>query len=167
MVQRMRRRIEINGTAYDYELRKNDCDRTLVTDGSEATITSIDQGATTLRLAVDDAQRSFSFVRIGGELWLTDGRAYYRARQLSTTQERAATEPQGRIVSHMPGRILAVNVVPEQRVHAGEALIVLEAMKMEHTLSSPATGAVKTVPVSVDQRVMPGDLLIELELDGA
>lgn len=45
----------------------------------------------------------------------------------------------------MPGRIIAVNVKPGDRVTKGQALVVLEAMKMEHTIRAPVDGIIEKV----------------------
>ncbi len=62
--------------------------------------------------------------------------------------------------SPMPGMVVEVKVKPGQQVTEREKLIVLEAMKMEMTLSSPLTGVVKEVYVKPKERVDSGDLLV-------
>ena len=64
-------------------------------------------------------------------------------------------EMAGRLTAPMPGRIVSVLVEPGQPVRRGEAILVLEAMKMEHTLTAPADGAVAEI------RFAPGDLVDE------
>ena len=53
------------------------------------------------------------------------------------------------------GRIVSVLVEPGESVREGQAVLVLEAMKMEHTLVAPAAGTVEEV------RFAPGDLVDE------
>jgi len=48
------------------------------------------------------------------------------------------------------------------RVDDGTGLVVLEAMKMEHTLRSPGPGVVQEVPVAAGQQVDVGDLLVRM-----
>ena len=64
-------------------------------------------------------------------------------------------EMAGGLTAPMPGRIVSVLVGPGQSVREGQALLVLEAMKMEHTLTAPADGTVEEV------RFAPGDLVDE------
>lgn len=63
----------------------------------------------------------------------------------------------------MPGLILDVNVVPGQEVKEGDYLLVLEAMKMENTLTAPKDGVVKAVVVKKGQTVDKNQLLVEME----
>lgn len=63
----------------------------------------------------------------------------------------------------MPGLVVTVEVEEGQRVEAGDALAVVEAMKMENELRAPAAGRVRTVHVSEGQAVDEDDVLIEFE----
>ena len=53
-----------------------------------------------------------------------------------------------KVISPMPGNILAVNVSVGQTVNAGDVMFILEAMKMENEIVAPAAGTVKQVLVS-------------------
>ena len=64
-------------------------------------------------------------------------------------------EMAGGLTAPMPGRIVSVLVEPGESVREGQAVLVLEAMKMEHTLVAPADGTVEEV------RFAPGDLVDE------
>jgi len=63
----------------------------------------------------------------------------------------------------MPGKIIAVNAKVGDRVKAGDALIIMEAMKMEMTLEAPRDGVVAEVPVVADDLVTDGEILLSLE----
>lgn len=67
------------------------------------------------------------------------------------------------IKAPMPGLILEVNVAPGQEVKEGDYLLVLEAMKMENTLTAPRDGVVKAVAVEKGQTVDKNQLLVEME----
>ena len=75
----------------------------------------------------------------------------------------AASAGDGRLVAPMNGRVVAVHAKPGETVEAGRALVVLEAMKMEHGLRAPVRSRVKAVHVAPGAQVAPGHLLIELE----
>ena len=67
------------------------------------------------------------------------------------------------IPAPLPGKILAVNVVPGDAVTEGAVLLILEAMKMENDILAPADGTVKAVKVQNGDTVKTGDLLVVLE----
>jgi pyruvate carboxylase subunit B len=67
------------------------------------------------------------------------------------------------IQAPMPGLVLEVNVEEGDAVEAGDALLVLEAMKMENELQAPVDGTVKAIHVEADDTVDKNALLVELE----
>ncbi len=69
----------------------------------------------------------------------------------------------GGLVAPMPGVVLDVRCQPGQAVNAGDTLVVLEAMKMEHHMDAPADGVVAEVRVSNGSQVANGELLIVFE----
>jgi 3-methylcrotonyl-CoA carboxylase alpha subunit len=71
----------------------------------------------------------------------------------------------GRVAAPMPGRVLGVFVSPGQKVGAGDRLLVLEAMKMEHRLTAPGAGTVRSVAASEGEQVAEGTTLVEIELE--
>jgi pyruvate carboxylase subunit B len=68
------------------------------------------------------------------------------------------------LVAPMPGLVVRVNVRPGDQVQAGQALVVMEAMKMENELRSPSAGVVKAVSVQPGAAVEKGTLLVELSV---
>ena len=69
----------------------------------------------------------------------------------------------GRLLAPMNGRVVTVNAKTGETVAANKALVVLEAMKMEHVLDFPFAVTVKAVHVEAGAQVAPGKLLMELE----
>jgi acetyl-CoA/propionyl-CoA carboxylase biotin carboxyl carrier protein len=63
----------------------------------------------------------------------------------------------------MPGVVLEVRVAEGDDVEAGQVLVVLEAMKMENTVTAPSAGNVARVAVEPGRQVGRGDLLVELQ----
>ena len=63
----------------------------------------------------------------------------------------------------MPGLVKQVRVAAGETVSKGDALAVLEAMKMEHTLTAPRDGVVAAVNAGEGDQVQDGDLLVSLE----
>jgi hypothetical protein len=67
------------------------------------------------------------------------------------------------LAAPMNGRVVAIHAKAGDAVSQGATLVVLEAMKMEHTLSAPAALRVKRVHVEKGAQVAPGKLLMEFE----
>jgi acetyl/propionyl-CoA carboxylase alpha subunit len=88
-------------------------------------------------------------------------RAALRAR--ATTGHEAHTQRGPTMVrAIIPGRVVAVAVVPGDIVTAGQQLLTVEAMKMQNELRSPRDGTVERVAVGAGATVEPGDLLLVL-----
>jgi len=67
------------------------------------------------------------------------------------------------LTAPMPGLVVEVMVKPGQQVEAGQALLKLEAMKMEQVILSPAEGIVAEVHFAVGEQAGEGDRLITLQ----
>jgi propionyl-CoA carboxylase alpha chain len=63
----------------------------------------------------------------------------------------------------MPGTVVMVLVAEGDRVEAGAPVLVLEAMKMQHTVSAPATGTVVELDVKAGVQVAAGEVLAVVE----
>jgi geranyl-CoA carboxylase alpha subunit len=73
----------------------------------------------------------------------------------------------GAVLAPLTARVLQVMVTPGQRVQAGERLLVLEAMKMEHTLTAPFTGVVRELLAQAGGQALKGALLLQIEAEAA
>jgi len=77
------------------------------------------------------------------------------------SRRKAASD--GRLVAPMNGRVAGVNAKVGETLAAGKALVVLEAMKMEHSLDFSFAVKIKAVHVKTGAQVAPGNLLVEFE----
>jgi propionyl-CoA carboxylase alpha chain len=68
-------------------------------------------------------------------------------------------------VAPLPGTVVKVAVTPGDRVRAGDTLIAIEAMKMEHEVKATADGTVAEVHVATGEQVDSGRLLVVLTTD--
>ena len=73
----------------------------------------------------------------------------------------------GAVLAPLTARVLQVMVTPGQAVQAGERLLVLEAMKMEHTLTAPFTGVVRELLAQAGGQALKGALLMQVEAEAA
>jgi 3-methylcrotonyl-CoA carboxylase alpha subunit len=95
-------------------------------------------------------------VRSGAEFTVLAGGAAHRLVYVDPHASHIEEEAGGgRLVAPMPGKVVRVLVEPGARVRSGEALMVLEAMKMEHTIGASGAGTVEAVHYA------PGDLVEE------
>ena len=78
---------------------------------------------------------------------------------------KAEEEVAGGLTAPMPGKIVAVQVAVGDRVERTQVLVVLEAMKMEHTVASPVVGKVEQLMVAVGDQVEEGALLVQVTED--
>jgi 3-methylcrotonyl-CoA carboxylase alpha subunit len=69
----------------------------------------------------------------------------------------------GGLTAPMPGKVVALLAQPGQKVDKGTPLLILEAMKMEHTITAPAAGIVKAFCYAAGEQVSDGAALVEFE----
>ena len=84
-----------------------------------------------------------------------------RAAGLSASGRPRATEP-GHVTTSMPGNIVDVLVNVDDKVKAGDPVLITEAMKMETEIQAPVSGVVKEVYVKKGDNVTPDETLIEI-----
>lgn len=86
-------------------------------------------------------------------------------RSLTITEKRKVEEPStevGVVYAPMPGRVASIAVHMGETVHIGQALLILEAMKMENEITAPRAGTVKHIHVSEGANVNKNDPLVTL-----
>ncbi|HEV2269500.1 MAG TPA: biotin carboxylase N-terminal domain-containing protein [Steroidobacteraceae bacterium] len=136
-------------------------------------------GGTRLRLAgvavtesavtavIDDERHHARWFLRGAHLHLWSGNTHLELLiDDPRTQEFSASAATGGLTTPLPGVVSAVNVHAGQTVAAGEVLMVIEAMKMEHSITAPYDGIVQTVHFARGDRVPEGSDLLELSRAG-
>ena len=112
---------------------------------------------TRLEASVGDHRLVADVVRDGDDLDVL-----YLGRQLRVRcaprdrSGKRAEDVSGMLVAPMPGRVISVLVEPEADVAKGQALMVIEAMKMEHTIRAPTDGTVTAVSFAEGELVEEG-----------
>lgn len=84
-------------------------------------------------------------------------------KRLSSRGGAGAADGKAQLVSLMPGKVVGVLVEVGQEVAAKQALVVVEAMKMQNELKSPRAGVVRELRVAVGDTVNGGDVLAVIE----
>jgi 3-methylcrotonyl-CoA carboxylase alpha subunit len=116
-----------------------------------------------LRMRLDGHSFWARAVREGGEWHVFCGGAYRRLSLKSALGSVDADTRTGSLAAPMPGKVIQVLAKAGQSVSKGEALLILEAMKMEHTITAPADGVVKAVHFAAGEQVLEGAELLSLE----
>ncbi len=100
-------------------------------------------------------------VRAGDELHVFhNGRHRLLALADIIAQSAAAEVETGKLTAPMPGKLIAIHVAAGARVERGTPLLVMEAMKMEHTIAAPSNGIVSELLYAVGDQVVEGAELV-------
>lgn len=135
---------------------------------------------------VPEGAQALPATRAGDGSWLVDGPAGRRRFWVSVQPDRCLVADRGRVLefksvdpdagdldagpqagprllAEMPGKVVQACVEVGQEVARGQALVIMESMKMETELGSPVPGRILAVHVTAGQVVGQGDLLVEIE----
>lgn len=115
-----------------------------------------------IRLELDGVQRLFHCTEIKDQLLIHSSLGDCTITRLPRHPERQSATEAGSHHAPMPGQVVRILVAVGQRVAAGEALLILEAMKMEQTIRAAVDGVVEAIPVSAGQVVGPGEALARI-----
>ncbi|MDO3443860.1 acetyl/propionyl/methylcrotonyl-CoA carboxylase subunit alpha [Agrobacterium sp. V1] len=120
-----------------------------------------------LRAVIDGRKKQdYFFAEDRGHTLFLDGE-HYRISQPDPVDIADATIHTGGLEAPMPGVIRALLSKKGALVEAGEALVVMEAMKMEHTIRAPAKGIVAAINCAEGDMVAAGAVLVDFEPEGA
>ncbi|VXC78031.1 Biotin carboxylase / Biotin carboxyl carrier protein [Pseudomonas sp. 9AZ] len=118
----------------------------------------------TLSVESDGVRQQHLAIRRGDSLYLHYAGELRSIQRVDPIAEvEAGQQHHGGLTAPMNGSIVRVLVEAGQQVEAGAALVVLEAMKMEHSIRAPHAGTVKALYCSEGEIVSEGAVLVELE----
>jgi 3-methylcrotonyl-CoA carboxylase alpha subunit len=116
-------------------------------------------------LALNDATVKGAVVCDGDLLHVFSAGVHHRLRYVDPLLHAGSSEAEGgRLTAPMPGKVVAVLVQAGDAVEKGAPLLIMEAMKMEHTIAAPAAGTVDEVLYAVGDQVADGAQLLSLAL---
>uniref|UniRef100_A0A8C0Z5X8 Propionyl-CoA carboxylase alpha chain, mitochondrial n=1 Tax=Canis lupus familiaris TaxID=9615 RepID=A0A8C0Z5X8_CANLF len=143
-------------------------------DGSKLNVTSTwNLASPLLSVSVDGIQRTIQCLsrEAGGNMSIQFLGTVYQVHILTKLAaelnrymlEKMAEDTSSILRSPMPGVVVAISVKPGDMVAEGQEICVIEAMKMQNSMTAGKTGKVKSVHCKAGDTVGEGDLLVELE----
>ena len=144
----------------EFRARVDDSGLVAIDDHTEVTTETVGPGA----IRVGNGTERRAWVAAAGDTrWVfLDGEVFEFEVQRAG-RRRAATGLHGSLSAPMPASVVRVDISPGDHVRKGDALVTLEAMKMELPVRAPADGVVTAVHCRPGDLVKPGTPLIELE----
>ena len=116
----------------------------------------VEAGAHAVVLDLDGVRRAWTVGRFDDRVVVDGPQGSLELRRVPRFTDPSARLPAGALVAPMPGTNVRVQVRVGDAVRAGQPLVWLEAMKMEHVVLAPADGTVTELPVAVGQQVGQG-----------
>lgn len=116
-------------------------------------------------LEIDGVRRSVGVHRVAGVSYADSALGSTTLVEVPRFADASTAQHAGSLLAPMPGTVVRVAAAPGAAVAAGQPLIVLEAMKMEHTVSAPADGILVEVCVAVGDQVDTCQMLAIVEND--
>ena len=158
-------RVELDGTVHEIEIVR---ERDGGYRGLENTLYRIEVHVVdrdTIRFSRDGLAESVKFLRDRDRLYFLHRGTTIAARDLTLAApaSAAASGGDGKVRAAMNGRVVAVLVKPGDQVTAGQPVMTLEAMKMEHVHTAGVAGKVTAIDVAEGEQVTTGKIVVEIE----
>ena len=149
---------EFENTEYDFEYKQKRDQKFLFSNNREAFIYSSDEDGIDM---IYDGKRHYSRVTVSKNNILVHMPFGDVMLQLKPRFKMPGTEVTiGGLIAPMPGKVIDVKVKKGKKVKAGDTLVILEAMKMEHSIKASEDGTVSELLISVNDQVENGALLM-------
>jgi len=116
-----------------------------------------DQG---IDAVIDGVRRRFRIIDAGDSVHVSSSLGNSTFDRVDPFPDPSASVEAGSLLAPMPGTVVRVEVSEGDEVSEGQTVIVLEAMKMEHSIKSPAAGTVSRLPVALGAQVDTGETLV-------
>jgi geranyl-CoA carboxylase alpha subunit len=145
-------------------VRERDGGYIAVVDGSEYRFEIDEISRDTVRFRSNGLMASARFLRDGDHLYILHRGVTIAVRDLTLAPpaSAAASGGDGKVRAAMNGRVVALLVKPGEKVAAGQPVMTLEAMKMEHVHTAGVAGTVSAIDVTEGEQVTTGKIVVEI-----
>jgi len=116
-----------------------------------------------LECVVDDIRSQYQIYRDEDRLFVFDSFNDIQLKVLPRFVDPSTSSIEGGLLAPMPGKISEVLIKKDQKVKAGQSLMIIEAMKMEQTIKSPNAGKISKIMVKKGQQVENGESLLVID----
>ena len=113
-------------------------------------------------LSIKPEEKSF-FIKVDGIKYQFNAKDKYDELLHSLGMDNLASKKVSDLKAPMPGLVLEVSVEGGQQVSKGDALLILEAMKMENVIKSPTDGVIKSISINKGETVEKNQLILNFE----
>ncbi|OBI61291.1 acetyl/propionyl-CoA carboxylase subuit alpha [Mycolicibacterium fortuitum] len=117
-------------------------------------------------LSISGVERAFDVARYGDQVYVDSPLGPVQLAAVPRFPDPADAVAHGSLLAPMPGSVVRVGAAVGDTVTAGQPLIWLEAMKMEHTIAAPEDGVLAELNVAAGQQVEVGAVLARVESEG-
>jgi propionyl-CoA carboxylase alpha chain len=114
-------------------------------------------------LEVDGIRRSYLVEKAGVSVWVHGPDSFTELTEVGRLADPAASVQAGSLLAPMPAMVISVSAAAGDSVLAGQPMIVLEAMKMQHAVLAPGDGVVTEVRVKKGEQVAAGQVLAVMD----
>ncbi|GAB3198718.1 biotin carboxylase N-terminal domain-containing protein [Nocardioides hungaricus] len=125
--------------------------------------TVVEAGTETVTLETDGVCTTYRIAVNGPDVNVDSSRGHVRLTRVPRFVDPAEQVVSGSLLAPMPGTVVGVAVEAGQQVEAGQRVLVLEAMKMQHQVVAPHAGTVTEIDVRPGQQVAAGEVLAVVE----
>ncbi|MEU7815376.1 biotin/lipoyl-containing protein [Pseudonocardia sp. NPDC049154] len=132
-------------------------------NGERLAVRLLDATPDAVELEVEGVRRLYTVHRVPGWSFVDGPDGSAALAEVPRFADPDAAAHAGSLLAPMPGGVVRVLATPGDTVSAGQALVVLEAMKMEHTVAAPVDGVVGEVHVGPGDQVETGQVLAVVE----
>ena len=116
-----------------------------------------------LECVIDDIRSQYQIYRDEDRLFVFDSFNDIQLKVLPRFVDPNTSSIEGGLLAPMPGKISEVLIKKDQKVKAGQSLMIIEAMKMEQTIKSPNAGKISKIMVKKGQQVENGESLLVID----